>query len=67
MQPAEILEHFLSHSNWVDRTKTVDRVIIGDAGKEVDRCLVTWMPSSRALRYMVTRKIPLMICHEPIP
>ena len=45
MKVREILEHFLSRAPWVDRTKTVDRVIVGDPEKEVSRCLVAWMPS----------------------
>jgi putative NIF3 family GTP cyclohydrolase 1 type 2 len=65
MKPIEILEHFLSHSDWVDRAESVDRVIIGNPEKEVDSCLVTWMPSFHALRTMMDRRIPLLICHEP--
>ena len=61
----EILEHFLSRADWVDCQKTVDRVIVGDPGRDVDRCLVTWMPSFAALEAMVARDIDLLICHEP--
>ena len=64
MKPAEILEHFLSRATWVDRAKTVDRVVVGDPEQAVDRCLVTWMPSFQALRHMVSRRIQLLICHE---
>ncbi len=60
-----ILEHFLSRSDWVDRDTTVDRIIAGNPDIEVDRCLVTWMPSFDALRCMVNRDIHLLICHEP--
>lgn len=65
MKPAEILEHFISRADWVDRTKTVDRLIIGDPEIDVDNCLVTWMPNSNALRYMVEHRFQLLICHEP--
>ena len=61
----DVLEHFLSRADWVDRGKTVDRVIVGDADKQVDRCLVTWMPSFRALRRMVEEDVELLVCHEP--
>ena len=61
----DVLEHFLSRCDWIDREKTVDRVIVGDPEKEVDRCLVTWMPSFEAVRQMVERGIHFMICHEP--
>ncbi len=61
----DVLEHFLSRCDWIDREKTVDRVIIGDSAKEVDHCLVTWMPSLKALQTMVERGINFMICHEP--
>ena len=61
----DVLEHFLSRAEWVDRDSTVDRVVFGDPEAGVDRCLVTWMPSSAALRAMVERDIRLLICHEP--
>ncbi len=61
----DILEHFLSRANWVDREHTVDRIIVGDPEKRVDRCLVTWMPSFAALRHMVGHEIELLVCHEP--
>jgi putative NIF3 family GTP cyclohydrolase 1 type 2 len=65
MKVKDILEHFLSHADWVDRQTTVDRVIVGDAETEVGICLVTWMPTFRVLRHMVERNIRLLICHEP--
>ena len=65
MRVSDILEHFLSRANWVDRDSTVDRVIAGDFAADVDRCLVTWMPGSKALRCTVEREVRLLICHEP--
>ena len=53
MKVSDILEHFLSRADWVNRDTTVDRVITGDPDTHVDRCLVTWMPSSKALRCAV--------------
>lgn len=61
----EVVEHFLSRSPWVNRDHTVDRVIIGEPEKQVDRCVITWMPSFKALRKMVEQDIYFMICHEP--
>jgi len=65
MRVSDILEHFLSRADWLDRDTTVDRVIAGDPDADVDRCLVTWMPGSKALRCVVDRDIRLLICHEP--
>ena len=65
MRAKDIAEHFLSQADWVDRAETVDRVIIGDPETDVDRCLVTWMPSMAALRAMVDRGMSLLVCHEP--
>jgi len=61
----DILDHFLSRADWVDRATTVDRVIVGDPRRSVECCGVTWMPSRRVLRQMVEKGIPLLICHEP--
>lgn len=61
----DILEHFLSRADWVDRNHTVDHIIVGDPDTRVDRCLVTWMPSFDALRATVRQGVKLLICHEP--
>jgi len=65
MKAKDVLEHFLSRADYVNRQKTVDRIIAGNPEKDVDRCIVTWMPSFRALRTMADRGISLMVCHEP--
>ena len=65
MKASDILDHFLSRADWVDPDTTVDRVIVGDPDADFARCMVTWMPSSKALRYMVHKDIRLLICHEP--
>jgi putative NIF3 family GTP cyclohydrolase 1 type 2 len=65
MKVSAILEHFLSRADWIDRGTTVDHIIAGDPEADVDRCLVTWMPSLDALRIMVDRGFRLMVCHEP--
>lgn len=65
MRVSDIREHFLSRADWVDRDKTVDRVVAGDPDADVDRCLVTWMPSLKALHGIADRDIRLLICHEP--
>lgn len=65
MRAADIVEHFLSRASWVDRSKTVDRVIVGDENGEFSRCVVSWMPTTSAIEEMVQRGIRLMICHEP--
>ena len=65
MKAIDVVEHFLSRADWVDRENTVDRVIAGDPNRDVDRCLVSWMPSFAALRQVVERGISLLVCHEP--
>ena len=65
MKVRDILEHFLSRADWVDREKTVDRVIVGDPDQEVSRCMVTWIPSFAAVRAAVERDVDLLMCHEP--
>jgi putative NIF3 family GTP cyclohydrolase 1 type 2 len=65
MKVKDILEHFLSRMDWVERDKTVDRVIVGDPEADVDRCLVTWMATFDVLRQMVAGNIRLLVCHEP--
>jgi hypothetical protein len=61
----DVVEHFVSRCDWVDRKITVDRVKAGEANLEADRCLVTWMPSIQALRQPVARGIRVVATHEP--
>ena len=65
MKVTDILEHFLSRADWVDRSNTVDRIIVGDAEQDVDACMVTWIPSFSAIRTAVERGVHLLVCHEP--
>jgi len=65
MKIKDILDHFLSRAEWVDRNKTVDRVIVGDPEKNVSLCIVSWIPSFSAIRTVVERGIKLLVCHEP--
>jgi putative NIF3 family GTP cyclohydrolase 1 type 2 len=65
MKVREVNEHFLNRAAWVDRTKTVDRVIIGDPEKDVDHCVVLWIPSFAALRTVARMGVGLVVCHEP--
>ena len=66
MRAIEILEHFLSRAPWVDRTKTVDRIIIGNPDKAVRRVMVTWMPSLDAVEKAAAGGYDLLMCHEPV-
>ena len=65
MKAKDMLEHFLSRANWVDRSDTVDRIIVGDPETEVRRCSVTWIPSFAAIRAAVKQKADLLLVHEP--
>ena len=57
MKVTDILQHFLSQADWFDHETTVDRVIAGNGDKDVDRCLVTWMPSFAALRVLSSDRV----------
>ncbi len=61
----DLLEHFLSNAPWVDRAKTVDRIIVGDSDLDADRCVVCWIPSTRNLRRAAEMGAKLFITHEP--
>ena len=65
MNVSDVLEHFLSRADWVDRNHTVDRIIAGDPDADVDRCVVAWMPSITAVREAIKRGVGLLLCHEP--
>ncbi|MBS1708160.1 MAG: Nif3-like dinuclear metal center hexameric protein [Armatimonadetes bacterium] len=55
------------HALWphVDRAKTVDAVIAGDADQEINGVAVCWMPYSQALREAASRGVNTVVTHEP--
>lgn len=65
MKAADIREHFLSVAPWVDRRRTVDRIILGDPDAEIARILVTWISGFPAVREAVARGCQMLVTHEP--
>lgn len=65
MKADDIRKHFLSAANWVDPEDTVDRIIVGDPGIEVNRALVTWISSFHAVKEAARRGCQMLITHEP--
>jgi len=65
MTVMHINRHFLEQADWVDPETTVDRVILGDPDKQVQRVLVTWIASFAACRHAVDRGFDLLMTHEP--
>jgi putative NIF3 family GTP cyclohydrolase 1 type 2 len=65
MKAIDLLEHFLSRADWVDRDNTVDKIIVGDPDKEVGTAVVTWISSFAAVRAAVDRGVDALITHEP--
>lgn len=61
----EILDHFYSRCDWVHPGETVDRIICGDAQKDVKSAVVTWISSLDACREAISRGADLLITHEP--
>ena len=64
MKTKDIVEHFISQADWVEPSRTRDRVVVGDQEKDFDRCLVVWMPMLDTLRTAVERGFGLIITHE---
>jgi putative NIF3 family GTP cyclohydrolase 1 type 2 len=65
MKACEIVEFFLSQVPHIDRATTVDRVIIGDPNRPIQKVLVTWMPSLAAVKAAIDGKYDLLLTHEP--
>lgn len=65
MKAIDIRNHFVDQADWVDAETTVDRIIIGDAQKDVSRVLVTWISGFPAVRRAVEEGFDALITHEP--
>ena len=55
------------HSLWphCDPEKTVDKVIAGDPGLEINGVAVCWMPYSSTLREAAAFGVNTVVAHEP--
>lgn len=65
MKAKDILEHFLSRADWVDRAGTVDRILMGDPERDIRRVLVTWMSTMNAVQAAVDGGYDMLMTHEP--
>ena len=65
MRATDILEHFLSRSDWIETDRGIDQIIGGDPEREIRTVLVTWISSFDALRTAVERGFDMLITHEP--
>lgn len=65
MKAEEILNNFLSAADWVDRTNTVDKIILGDPEKDIRSALVTLYPDLKAVKFAIENGFDLLITHEP--
>lgn len=65
MKAKEILEFFLNKADWFDKTKTVDRIIIGNPEKEINSILVTWMTHRDTIDYAIANGFDMIMTHEP--
>lgn len=65
MTAGEINRYFLSLADWVNPASTVDKVIMGDPDKPVQRILVTWMISPYTVAYAAKNGFDMIMTHEP--
>jgi len=65
MKAKEVLNFFLEAADWVDRSNTVDRIIIGDPEKEISDILVSLYPDLKAINYAIDHGFDMLITHEP--
>lgn len=65
MKAGEVLDRLLSVADWVDRTNTVDTIIIGNPQKEITKVLVSLYPDMRAVKHAVENNFDMLITHEP--
>jgi putative NIF3 family GTP cyclohydrolase 1 type 2 len=61
----EIHDHFASTASWVDRSKSVDTIKVGDPSRKVKTVAVGWMATIYDLEKAVDLGCELFITHEP--
>ena len=65
MKALEMETHFFSKAPWINRDRTVDGILVGDPEKEIQKVLVTWMPSFDAIKKAVADGYDMLLVHEP--
>jgi len=65
MRAIEMREYLVAQGDWLDKDKTVDRIIVGNPDKEVKRVLVSWISSFAAVKRAVEGGYDLFVTHEP--
>ena len=65
MKANDLLDKILVLSPWVDRNKTVDKIIDGNPNKELKNVLVVWRCSQETLKIAANGKYDGIIVHEP--
>jgi len=65
MKANELLNRVLDLSPWVDREKTVDKIIDGNPEKELNKVLVVWRCSMETLDIATRENYDGIIVHEP--
>jgi len=64
MKAKEIHQFFLNLAPWIDGNKTLDKIIIGNPEKEINKVLISWMSTKSAVEYAVENKFDMLITHE---
>ena len=65
MNAKDLLAYFIDMSPWVNPNDTVDKVIVGDPKKKLNKILVTWQSSTKAIVYAIEGGYDALITHEP--
>jgi len=65
MKAIEMREFLVSQGDWLDPERTVDRIIIGDPDKPIERVLVSWISSFAAVQRAVEGSYDMLVTHEP--
>jgi len=63
MKAREMAAHFFSKAPWINRERTVDGILVGDPEKDIQKVLVTWMPSFDAIKKAVADEYDMLLVH----
>lgn len=60
----DIIDLLESQGEWVNRSRTRDRILFGDDQTEISKVITCWVATNKVIQYAVEHDIHFIISHE---
>ena len=60
----DIIDLLESQGEWVNRSRTRDRILFGDDQTEISKVITCWVATNKVIQYAVEHDIHFIISHD---